>query len=67
MDIPIEHRKCATWRWWTGARDVRFVGPTPKFVTVKGLLPAELCKGWDGNRKFGAASSCPRWSKWERL
>ena len=67
MDIPIDHEKCATCRWWTGARNVKFVGSVPKYVTVKGVLPADVCQAWEGNRKYGAASRCLRWTKWERL
>ena len=67
MDIPITHKKCATCRYWSGARKVVFVGAEPKFVRVAGVLPAELCRAWEGNRKFGSAMTCMRWCKWEKL
>ncbi len=66
LDIPIAQKKCATCRWWSGARKLIFVGADPKFVRIGGVLPAVNCRAWDG-RKFGGASTCFRWSKWEKL
>ena len=66
MDIPITHKKCATCRWWSGARKLIFVGADLKFVRIEGLIPAKTCRAWDG-RKFGGAMTCFRWSKWEKL
>ena len=66
LDIPIAQKKCATCRWWSGARKLIFVGADPKFVRIGGVLPAVDCRAWDG-RKFGGASTCFRWSKWEKL
>ena len=66
LDIPIAQKKCATCRWWSGARKLIFVGADPKFVRIGGVLPAVGCRAWDG-RKFGGAMTCFRWSKWEKL
>ena len=67
MDIPITHKKCATCRWWSGSRRLIFVGADPKYVRIEGLIPSQSCQAWDGNRKFGGAMTCFRWSKWEKL
>ena len=56
LDIPIAQKKCATCRWWSGARKLIFVGADPKFVRIGGVLPAVNCRAWDG-RKFGGAST----------
>ena len=67
MDVPISHKKCATCRWWGGARNVRFEGATPKFVAIQGVLPGANCAAWPGKRPLSGASTCFRWSKWEKL
>lgn len=66
MDIPITHKKCATCRWWSGARELVFVGREPEFVRVEGIVPGVPCSAWNG-RKYGATMACMRWTKWERL
>ena len=67
MDIPITHKKCATCRYWSGAREIIFIGAEPKFVRVAGVNDSAPCSAWF-NRKFTAAGTCIfRWSKWEKL
>ena len=67
MDIPITHKKCATCRYWSGARKVVFVGAEPKFVRVAGVNDSAPCSAWF-NREFAVAGTCIfRWSKWEKL
>ena len=67
MDIPITHKKCATCRYWSGAREIIFIGTEPKFVRVAGVIDSAPCSAWF-NRKFAAAGTCIfRWSKWEKL
>lgn len=67
MDIPITHKKCATCRYWSGAREIIFVGTEPKFVRVAGVIDSAPCSAWQG-RKYAAAGTCGiRWCKWERL
>ena len=66
LDIPIAQKKCATCRWWSGARELVFVGREPEFVRVEGIVPGVPCSAWNG-RKYGATMACMRWTKWERL
>ena len=65
-DVPVTHRKCATCRWWSGSRDLVFVGSDPKFVRIGGIHDAVSCDAWP-DKKRGGADTCFRWSKWERL
>ena len=67
MDVPIAHKKCATCRWWSGSRSIRFVGANPEYVTIKGGLPGANCRAWPDKRPFSGTATCFRWSKWEKL
>ena len=67
MDVPIAHKKCATCRWWSGSRNIRFVGANPEFVTIKAVLPGANCRAWPDKRPFSGTATCFRWSRWEKL
>ena len=66
FDIPIAHRKCATCRWWSGARELVFIGRDPKFVRVPAMVAMAPCGAWP-SKKSSSAMTCMRWSRWERL
>ena len=57
-------KKCATCRWWQGMRTVEFRILSPNYVRVD-AKPA-LCMALNGQQKT-PATSCSRWSKWEKL
>ena len=59
----INEKKCATCRWWQGARAIEFRGTAPFYVKVEGSGP---CAAW-GNASKTPATSCSRWSLWEKL
>ena len=67
MDIPIGQKKCATCRWWSGKREVVFVGVDPKYIRIAGILPGSNCRAWPDKRPYFGTATCFRWSKWERL
>ena len=65
-NVPIKHKKCATCRWWSGGRELVFVGANPQFVSVEAMADMKNCRAWEG-RKFASTHTCFRWSKWEKM
>ena len=57
-------KKCATCRWWQGARMVEFRNNQPYYVSVD-AAPAP-CMALKGQART-PATTCPRWVKWEKL
>lgn len=60
----ITERKCATCRWWDGARRVKFSGTSPCYVEAEsGAFPCIAFR----SKKTTAATTCSRYERWERL
>ena len=60
----VSEKKCATCRWWQGARSVELRGYQPYYVKVEaGPAPRMALKG----KQKSAATTCPRWRKGENL
>ena len=57
-------KKCATCRWWQGARGIEMRNYQPFYVKVE-ARPAP-CMALKGQAKT-PATTCPRWSLWEKL
>ena len=51
-------------RWWQGARGIEVRGYQPYYVRV--VAEAAPCMALNGQPKT-PATTCPRWSKWEKL
>ena len=60
----VTEKKCATCRWWQGARGIEMRANQPYYVKVE-AAPAP-CMAL-GNQPKTPATACPRWCKWERL
>jgi len=60
----IDQHCCASCRWWNGSRTIDFNGgSTPRYIKAEvGLFDCLAHKS-----KRTAATSCPRFMKWERL
>ena len=57
-------KKCATCRWWQGARGIEMRNYQPFYVKVEaGPAPCMALKG----QQKTPATTCPRWSMWEKL
>lgn len=60
----VTEKKCATCRWWQGARGLEFRNYQPFYVVVEaGPAPCMALKG----QQKTPATTCSRWSKWEKL
>ena len=57
-------KKCATCRWWQGARGIEMRNYQPFYVKVDAAPAA--CMALNGQAKT-PATTCPRWSQWEKL
>lgn len=61
----LAEKKCATCRWWNGDRSIYFNGGnTPYGVRVENSNSTCAAKN---NGPASAATSCPRWTRWEKL
>jgi len=61
----IADKKCATCRWWNGERTVDFNGGSrPVYVKVGNSNATCSAKN---NGPASAATTCPRWTRWEKL
>ena len=60
----VTEKKCATCRWWQGARGIEMRGYQPYYVKVDAAPAA--CMALNGQMKT-PATVCPRWAKWEKL
>ena len=60
----IEEKKCATCRWWNGDRVVEFRANRPFYVKVG--KPSSTCMA-RSNGPASAATTCPRWARWEKI
>ena len=56
-------RKCATCRWWQGARGVEMRANQPYYVKVEARPAACMA----GGQPRTPNNVCPRWSRWEKL
>lgn len=57
-------KKCATCRWWQCARGIEMRNYQPFYVKVEASPAA--CMALKGQQKT-PATTCPRWSMWEKL
>lgn len=60
----VTDKKCATCRWWNGARSVEFRGNVPYYVKAESVNATCMARG---NGAASASTVCSKWSKWERL
>lgn len=60
----VTEKKCATCRWWQGARAIEVRGNVPYYVKVDAV--AAPCMALNGQAKT-PATVCSRWSCWEKL
>ncbi len=60
----VTEEKCATCRWWQGARGIEMRNYQPFYVKVAAAPSA--CMALNGQAKT-PATTCPRWSKREKL
>lgn len=60
----VEERKCATCRYWDGARTLEFRADKAFAVRVEGM--AAPCLAYRGQTRT-PATCCSRWVKWEKL
>ncbi len=63
--FDARNRVCATCRWWSGYRDIRFVGNTPRGVIAEVSL--EECMENPTHSKKGPGSTCSHYQRWEML
>ena len=60
----IEEKKCATCRWWNGARGIEFRANKPFYVKVGNSSSTCMAKS---NGPASAATTCPKWTRWEKI
>ena len=61
----LTEKKCATCRWWNGERGINFNGGSrPQYVKVENSNSTCAAKN---NSPASAATSCPRWTRWEKI
>ena len=60
----VTDRKCATCRWWSGVRAVEFRANQPYYVKVANANATCMARG---NGSASAATTCSRWTAWEKL
>ena len=60
----IEEKKCATCRWWNGARGIEFRANKPFYVKVGNSSSTCMAKS---NGPASAATTCPKWTRWEQI
>lgn len=60
----IGEKKCATCRWWNGARGVEFRANKPYYVKTESGRAACMAKS---NTSSTAANTCLRWAAWEKI
>ena len=60
--VNLTDQKCATCRWWQGARDIQFWNKKPFKVECDAKGD---CMAIKTPRAY--SSSCPRWVAWEKL
>ena len=59
----VNEKKCVTCRWWQGTRGIEMRANVPFYVKVDG---AGACRTLNNQAKT-PATTCSRWSKWEKL
>lgn len=60
----IAEKKCATCRWWNGARGIEFRANKPYYVKIETARSACMAKG---NTTTTPANTCLRWAAWGKI
>ena len=60
----IEEKKCVTCRWWNGERGIEFCANKPFYVKVGNSNSICMAKS---NGTASAATTCPKWARWEKI
>ena len=63
LTFRINEKKCATCRWWGGAREMEFRAYKPFYIKTSSNASVCFLKKLDIN----PINKCPAYEKWEKL